>query len=215
MISINSWDIVSITETWINTRDRDYIGEYSIEGYSIFHKDRLHKVGGGILIYIKEGLNPTEIKLNNNHELICIELNLNIVVRLVLVYRPPNQTAEIDRNLYHTLGEIIENKTSIIVGDFNSPSINWESLCSNNEDSKLLDFYSDHFLTQFVDKPTRGQNILDLILATEEEIITDVNVGCPLAAGDHGIVRYNMEIGGNKDYSTISRLNYRAAKWSL
>ncbi len=99
---------------------------------------------------VRETLKSTEINLVTNHELIYIDENLNIKITLVLVYRKPKQNIELDEDLYETLTSLIENKFSIIIGYFNSPSINWESLSSNNEDSQLLTFYNDNCLKQFV-----------------------------------------------------------------
>ncbi len=96
-----------------------------------------------------------------NHELICIDINSNIRISLVLVYQKPKQNIQLLEDLYQTMGKLIKNKISIIMGDLNSTSINWESLSSNNEDIQLLTFYNDTFLIQFMHEPTREQNILD------------------------------------------------------
>ncbi len=60
--------------------------------------------------------------------LLCIDINSNIRISLVLVYRKPKQNIQLDEDLYQTMGELIENKISIIMGDLNSPSIYWESV---------------------------------------------------------------------------------------
>ncbi len=83
---------------------------------------------------------------------------------------------------------------SIIIGDFNSPSINWESLSSNNEASQLLTFYNNNFLTQFVHEPTREHNILDLILVSEENIVSDVVIDSPLSTSDHNMVQFKINV---------------------
>ncbi len=89
LIKVKSWDIIGITEIWIHSQDRDLIWEFNINGYCIFNKDRINKEGGGVLLYIRETLKPTEINFVINHEHICIDVNLNIKIRLVLVYRKP------------------------------------------------------------------------------------------------------------------------------
>ncbi len=45
--------------------------------------NRINNERGGVLLYIREILKPTEIYLVTNHELICIDINLNIKNRLV------------------------------------------------------------------------------------------------------------------------------------
>ncbi len=74
MVKVKSWDIIGITETWIHSQD----GEFNINGYCLFNKDIINKEGGGVLLYIRETLKPFEINLVINHELICIDVNLNI-----------------------------------------------------------------------------------------------------------------------------------------
>ncbi len=92
LILVNSWDIIGIKETWIRSNDKYFIGEYSLKSYSLFNKDRFNKKGGGVLLFIKKALNPIKHSLDSNQEIICVYLNLEIKIRLVLVYRPPCQT---------------------------------------------------------------------------------------------------------------------------
>ena len=48
----------------------------------------------------------------------------------------------------------------------------------------------DNFLVYVVDRPTRGEVFLDLLLTNEEEIIKDVNVGGSLGCSDHALVEF-------------------------
>ncbi len=137
LVTVNPWDIIAIIETSIHSQDRDFIGEFRLNGYCLFNKDRINKEGGGVLLYIRETLKPTEINLVTNHKLICIYINSNIKISLVLVYQKLQQNIQQDEDLYQTMGKLIENKISIIMGDLNSPGINWESLSSNNKDLQL------------------------------------------------------------------------------
>ncbi len=152
-------------------------------------------------------LKPTEINLVTNYEFICIDINLNIKISLVLVYQKPKQNMQLDEDLYQTMGKLIENKISIIMEDLNSPSINWVS--SNNEDPQLITFYNDNFLTQFVHEPTREQNILDIILASVDNIVCDVVIDSTLRTNDHNMVQFKLNVEGNIKYQTSNRLNYK------
>ncbi len=106
LVKVKPWDIIGITETWIHSQD----GEFNINGYCLFNKDRINKEGGDVLLYLREMLKPTEINLVIKHEFICIDVNLNIKIRLVLVYRKPKQNIQLDEDLYETLTSLIENK---------------------------------------------------------------------------------------------------------
>ncbi len=37
---VEEFDIIAITETWIDTASKNYLSEYEIEGYQLFHEDR-------------------------------------------------------------------------------------------------------------------------------------------------------------------------------
>ena len=54
------------------------------------------------------------------------------------------------------------------MGDFNYPDIGWNSLDSSNESAKFLLLVQNRFLTQHVLEPTRGDNVLDLILSSNK-----------------------------------------------
>ncbi len=192
LILVNSWDIIGITETWIRSNDRDFIGEYSLKGYNLFNKDRLNKKGEGVLHYIKEALNPIEHSLDSNQEIICIDLNLEIKIRLVLIYRPASQTYQQDMDLFMVLSHQIQNKMSVVMGHLNCPWINWETVSAEKEGYQLINFYSENFLSQFVLQPMRGENILDIILATEDDLIKEVVIGNPLGNSDHSTVQLKV-----------------------
>ena len=48
-----------------------------------------------------------------------------IAYRLVVVYRPPGQLLERDRDLYTLLSTLVDNRVFLVVGDFNC-HIDWE-----------------------------------------------------------------------------------------
>jgi len=65
-------DIVAITESWVDERISDE--ELHIQGYAIFRKDRKLEIKGGeVLIYVKDNLAVSEIKMENDflEELWC------------------------------------------------------------------------------------------------------------------------------------------------
>ena len=98
---VEKTEIVGITESWISTATTDFEGEYDIPGYKIFKRDRIGKKGGGVLLYVKECLNPVDCELVTEHEMLGVVVkNLKTTLYLYLVYRPPHQTIEKDEILY-------------------------------------------------------------------------------------------------------------------
>ncbi|ESN94231.1 hypothetical protein HELRODRAFT_164036 [Helobdella robusta] len=147
----------------------------------MFRKDWEHSKdkgqGGGVLLYINEKLTALERKnlKNDKFKIIvwCDIKNDTETLRVGVCYRVPDSTKENDSGLR----ELIRNATKVpcvIIGDFNH-HIDW----NHREGKKLadelfLDCIDENFLTQHVMELTRGENILDLIISTEENIIEEV-----------------------------------------
>ena len=67
------------------------------------------------------------------------------------------------------------------MGDFNHGHIQWNSLESTGiEDQQFLCLIQDSFLTQHVLEPTRGENVLDIVLSSQKELVDNVKIFEPL-----------------------------------
>ena len=205
-------DIISITETWINISDKHLISEVNIPGYNAFLTCRENKRGGGVITYIKDNISATEINRTNTsaYEAVYIKLNVNkkhIIV--ATIYRPPKTTLDNDAILYNEIETIIKTKTSIICGDFNLPYINWRNLTSDSEGSRLLKLVRKLYLSQFVIEPTLDTNVLDIILASDADLINACEVGEVLANSDHKIVRCEINCEVEIKENTLLVPNYK------
>ena len=84
-----------------------------------------------------------------------------------------------------------------MLGDFNTPDVNWDTVTSTITNSDYLcDFVIDHNMFQQVNKPTHIHgNILDLVITSDPELITDLVVHphttYPLQS-DHSIVTFSI-----------------------
>ena len=57
------------------------------------------------------------------------------------------------------------------MGDFNHGHIKWNYLESTGiEDQQFIFLIQDSFLTQHVLEPTRGENVLDIVLSSQKRI---------------------------------------------
>ena len=94
------------------------------------------------------------------------------------------------------------NNMVLIMGDFHFPGINWVTLEADVTGSKFLDLTQDCFLIQHVLKPTRYDNILDLVLSSEENMVEDLFVLEHLANSDHNIITWKTtcEMVINKNF---------------
>ena len=207
-------EIVGITETWIHTNTRDFEGEFEIPGYKTFKKDRLDREGGGVMLYVRGHLDPVECKIETEHEMVGVVLNkLEKKLHIYLVYRPPHQSAESDESLYSNLSTIIRNKFCIVAGDFNC-SVNWKTQTADAESMRLLDFANEEYLTQWVDKPTRGNNTLDLVFSSEDNMISKLSVGEKLGKSDHNMIKFEILTSFTKLGKSFMKPNFRKADCS-
>ena len=209
-------DIIMITESWINTRDKHNLAEVALNGYNMFAKCRLHKSGGGVLLYVKKGIKA--VQLNKADVDAYDSLYIETAVRnrkyvIGVIYRPPKQNEDNDKALYKEIKDLIKNKNAVICGDFNNPSVNWSTLSGDREGQRLVDFSEEAFLHQAVDTPTRGNNILDLVFTNGSDLIDSCEVGEPLASSDHNIIRIKLNLQIKTRDNTLLIPNYRRANF--
>jgi len=207
-------DIIGITETWIQTEGSDFEGEFELEGYNFYKKDRHRRRGGGVAFFVRTLIRSTRRTIDTQHEVIGVEIEGNVrTVHILLVYRPPHQTMDTDHSLYELLTQLIQNRIAVIIGDFNC-NVVWESRTADVEGNRLVDFANENFLEQLVEEPTRGDNFLDLIFSTEENLVSQVTVGEPLGTSDHNTVRCLIQLPTNRAIPNAKRrLNFRLANF--
>ena len=91
------------------------------------------------------------------------------------------------------------------MGDFNLPSIYWSlHRTTPAPGSKLLQFIADHSLSQDVQELTRQNNILDLVIATEEALLVILQIKDKI--GDHQVIQFSLQI--EKEETAIEKTNY-------
>ena len=55
---------------------------------------------------------------------------------------------------------------------------------------RLLESTEDDFLVYVLDRPTRGEVLLDLVLTSEEEITEEVKTGGNLGFSNHALAKF-------------------------
>ena len=78
----------------------------------------------------------------------------------------------------------LKHRNILILGDYNLPCIQWPNITEpthhySNKDmldcaETLLDFMNTNFLSQYVDKPTRMNTLLDLVLTNDINLVKQV-----------------------------------------
>ena len=135
-----------------------------------------------------EALHRTDLE-NDEWEITWCELLNGKENTLVGVcYRSPGSSVDEDRALFRMLGNVKDSK-AMIVGDFNFGSINWERQEATGQSKEFLDSVNDNFLYQHVNEETRGRDILDLVLSSEENMVVGLEVREPFGTSDHRVIR--------------------------
>lgn len=227
----NDYDIIILTETWLNDSFNDR--ELFSPDYNIYRCDRStltskHKRGGGVLIAVKSRFVSCQHFIESSFsslELLWVKLiSHTSVIYICVVYIPPNSSVE----YYNLCSLAIDSVTSlmttsescIIFGDFNLPKIEWvmdehhlipRKLVPNSEDG-LIENLLLAGLTQRCDIPNHQGRFLDLMFSDIEDIV--------VTSSDNILVHldlyhpaYNVNIPLNSNFARISdvpaqRLNF-------
>ena len=107
---------------------------------------------------------------------------------LSLVYRPPNATILENMDIIKSVNDAKLSHYDIwtIVGDFNLPDVTY--IFPFTTYNIVFDFFSDNFLHQLVQAPTRGNAILDLVWTNNMNMTDNVEVTSPIANSDHNTI---------------------------
>jgi len=76
-------------------------------------------------------------------------------------------------------------------GGFSHHDICWKSSTVNCRPSRrLVECIKDNFLSHVIDSPTRGDELLDLLVINAKELIRDVKIGDSLGCSDLALVEF-------------------------
>ena len=129
--------------------------------------DTTNGIGGGLLVYAKQGLRilPYD-KFNDNefNQFSCFKIETNDTpLNIVLVYRPPSSNIQNSEHLCNILKNL--DKNIIVISDINLPDINWIDGTSTSRGRRVLETILEEDLIQLVDFPTHVKgNTLDLVI---------------------------------------------------
>ena len=137
---------------------------------------------------------------NDSIEIISVKLTHHKPIIFSCVYVPPSPSDSNMNGVITNLTQIIQNNSStniIIVGDFNSPDVQWDTLSATSNSARgLCDFIFDNSLTQLVDQPTHIKgNILDLLLTNSNDSISNLSIASApnnWFPSDHFVIRFQL-----------------------
>lgn len=211
-------DIILITESWCNKTISDNV--LKVIGYDLIsdlRKDRTdttNGIGGGILVYAKNGLAVLSIdNLSDFNQYAHFKISTSLCdMNIFLIYRPPSSSKANNEMLCN----LIKNapKDSLIIGDINFPKIDWNNLTSDTFSSDFLNSCIDNNFSQYVDFPTHSKNnILDLVLCNNDCVLNAENLG-PLSNSDHVMILIRTCFDFVSTNNNDVKLNWSRANYS-
>ena len=215
----SGFDVVAITESWANSSIDD--AEVALEGFRLFRKDREREVeqkGGGVLLYVRNEIvacELTEIR-NGKCEAVWIQARNHKGVRICIgnCYRSPTASKEENEALLEAIRlAAAKEKCFLLVGDFNYPGIDWQEMSASGDGERFMDIVQDNFLHQHVKQATRGANILDLVISSEEDLVDDLRIGSPIGGSDHASIEFRLNLSWRVKEENNIGLDYRKADY--
>ena len=170
--------ILGLSETKL--KDHKLNSMFQIEGFQDpYRKDNDLNGGGGIIVYVRNGINAKrreDLEINN---LSCIwlEISQNKGKSFLIgnMYRPPDSKIEYCDRFEDMIEHVSEEgKEIILLGDFN------KNLSVDNLDREWQNLTLSLGLTQLISQPTRvtpnSKTLIDHIYTSHEENIASVSV---------------------------------------
>jgi len=199
--------IMSFTESQL--RSEILSAEIAIRNFHVFRADRDDSTrGGGVVMYIHENIATScnvlaTVSIGLVEYLIVYVSLLNMLI--VSVYRSPYASAQdFLTALEHIQAKIDEmgapTPTIILNGDFNFPIIDWPSgsVYGGSESKRtqaqaLLRFANSNVLEQCVLRPTRENNILDLLFTNNDQFVHSYRIDDTIVS-DHRFITVQTSI---------------------
>ena len=206
-------DFIFVTETWF-TSDFDSAILPFASDYQIYRSDRIGRGHGGCAAMIHNRF--VSQKFFSTSFLGFIELlRLKVSVKghkldLVLVYRSPASTIVADQALLDYLTALDLENDLITIGDFNLPL-----LMSADPDAISVSYdaiFSELGLCQKNLLPTRGSNVLDLLMSSDDMLVTNVRVSEPFSTSDHCSIKFNLNVFGGTQNIPVRPRRYDFAR---
>jgi len=193
-----------VTETWLDSTVPN--SAIAPTGFSVFR-------GGGVAVFCLNDLSVESVAIPQRFddiEVVCIDIKVKgSIYRIIGYYRPPGFSTvdyEYIQNSIRCFQHLCStHHTVVIMGDFNMPLVDWDLYSGPDTPmySAFLHFINNYGLHQYVNRPTRGDKILDIVLSSSDSLVNDIQVTPPFSISDHNSVVFNVN-GNDEDENRSS-----------
>ena len=200
-------DLICITESWerVGKPEKDV----TLTGYRKLSKPTNDR-RGGLIIFVKEKFCVEECSELTNHSFVeslwCWVTVGSSRVLVGVIYRKQSlgyyNNNRLNDLMRQSCGMNIRNV--LIMGDFNYPTINWNTMSVPGGVARapfeFLDTVNDCLVVQHVKNFTRvrGENqpsTLDLLFTNSEHDIDNLEYDSPIGLSDHCVLKFEYDVG--------------------
>jgi len=206
-ILTSNYKVYGITETWLS--NYVYDNEIFPPNYAIYRKDRSSR-GGGVLLAVDTSIPSRLLTSPDDIEVVTVEILTTKPCKICVLYNPPNSGTDYQDHLLSYVSLLMKEVDPVVImGDFNTPDVDWSTFNANSQfSSNLCDLIFQYNYTQLVESATHVQgNILDLIITNCDESIDNLHIHSvdnPLLKSDHYPVTFNLDMPRNCSFTTES-----------
>ena len=228
ILNTGTYDLVFITETWLNETNPDSTITDS-QNFGIIRNDRSTHGGGVAVIYNAKFADKIVVHPIDSTELIGFEMvsfdlytTSHKTVHFICVYLPPKGSHNSDTvaNLITVLKRFVVKNDVYVIGDFNFGEYKCDKSNAKSDYGaplkKFILFLEKYNLKQLVGSPThKDGNILDLVITSTPETVSSVTILDPLTdTCDHNQIEIKISTRPKIDNRRLSRLNFYSADYT-
>ena len=215
---------ICITETWLDSSVTD--GIIDPRGlFNIYRCDRAaDSHGGGVCILVRRIFKSSAIDIDHtmfpNVEIVACSIFLADFKRtLICCYFPPSLSSSQFLSFTNCLRALcVVDVSCFLIGDFNLPNIDWKNFVfpEDLKSKAFFNFFTDVGLNQLITEPTRGQNVLDLLLTNDPLSVSDCCVSVPFDSSDHESIEFSACFISARTAEVIPSYNFlwNKADWN-
>ena len=165
----------------------------------MFRHDR-NRHGAGVLIAVSHSFSVVRwtTAISPNIDVIWVQISIGTKSLMLEGYCcPPGSPESYLLELQSSIVSPPVNSPIFICGDFNVPDVSWTTVTPTSIDKNaalLCSLIHDLSLEQLVHTPTRGPNILDLLLTDFPSLISRVEVVDNLPLTDHDTILFALNV---------------------
>lgn len=183
-------DVIIGTESWLHEEIKN--AELFRGDYVTFRRDRCLR-GGGVFICVKNHFVCRELWTDDEFEMLAVEIKnrkLTVTWEIIGIYRAPNEDLRVlERLVARTSCNSNSAKRSIIGGDLNLPQVDWNGKADAKSVAEefINNLVFENGFSQVVERPTRGDAILDVYLILPESACTSSSIVQGIS-DHHGVI---------------------------